>query len=299
MMKFKCVLAFVIASALLLSSCTGQGATQNSPMPTQSTVIKTQHPAVHPTPSASKITPATLPTPTMTATLTPIPTPFVTPVWMKDYSSILKEYTKFADAIVKNELFNDEGYYNSNIFDAPNEKLAYEWDCMMGETNIWYYREIPRLRSSFGYALKDLNGNGDKELVLLLKDGTVLAVFAMSDGKPNLLDAYWPRYRCAILKTGELYTLGSNGADDNVWKTQKISQDGANLITTAEFGVTDYDYTTSTQLDSPRYYKVVSGKTIYFSEKEFDEYQKAYPNFSTTTEAEILQKSGLKFIPLA
>jgi hypothetical protein len=68
---------------------------------------------------------------------------------------------------------------------------------MAGEVNIH-----PKVRSNFGYALEDLNRDGTLELILLLDSYTVLAIFTTVEGNPKLLDAYWPKYRCALFGSG-------------------------------------------------------------------------------------------------
>lgn len=220
---------------------------------------------------------------------------FVVPSWARDYPSIIEEFQKYAEYLIKDDL---EGAFDNNVFSTPDNKLAYNWSCMEIEANIWSYRDFPKAREAFGYALKDLNGNGDTELILILKDYTVLAIFSMSNGMPTLMDAYWPKHRCAILNSGLLYTLTSSGADDWYYKTQKISQDGSELLPTEEFGSTSVDEQSSTTFSDPRYYKVIDGKKAYLSEKEFNDYSNKFPILTNTTASEITKKSGLVFIPL-
>lgn len=146
--------------------------------------------------------------------------PFIPPEWMNNYSGILAEYQKFADCLQEEDL---NSVYDKDIFSSPDESLKYHWNCMVIETNIRFVRKKAAIKESLGYALKDINYDGKDELILLLKDYTVLAVFSLSTNKPKLIDAFWPRYTCAILSTGELYTLGSGGACDWEYSVNKIS----------------------------------------------------------------------------
>jgi len=44
--------------------------------------------------------------------------------------------------------------------------------------------------AKFGYALKDIDGNGSEELILMESKGYILAIFTLKDGKAVLLDTY-------------------------------------------------------------------------------------------------------------
>jgi len=216
------------------------------------------------------------------------PQDFVVPDWTTDYISIVEEYRKFVDYII-NEDF--ESAIDNNIFSTPDSSLSYNWSCMIGETNIWYYRDFPKAEGAFGYALEDLNGNGNNELILLLRDYTVLAIFSMTNENPKLIDAFWPRHKCAIYDTGLLYTLSSSGADSWYYKIQQISQDGSNLLDLEEYG-------SKVDGEHQNYYKVIDGKTHDISKAEFDEFQEKFPSLLDTTASEITKNSGIKFIPL-
>jgi len=57
----------------------------------------------------------------------------------------------------------------------------------------------------FGHALKDLNGDGVDELILLESKYYVLAIFTQVDGKPVLLDTYNDRRTACIDEEGNIH----------------------------------------------------------------------------------------------
>lgn len=198
--------------------------------------------------------------------------------WTKDYLSILNEYRWFADCLINEGI---ESVFDNNIFSSPDSVLDYNWGCMMAETSIWYYRDFPKDREAFGYALKDLNGDGNEELILLLKDYTVLAVFTISDGKPKLLDAYWPKHRCAIYGSGLLYTLTSDGSANSYYRIQQISD--SNLVTLEEYG---------------RDYMIINGKKSSITDSAYNAFQEKYPVLFDTTASDITGSSGIEFVSI-
>lgn len=200
-----------------------------------------------------------------------------------DYSSIIDEYKKFVDQSINEGV---ESVFDNGIFTTPDPDLSYNWNCMMIETNIWSYRKFAKNREAFGYALEDLNGDSTPELVLLLKDYTVLAVFSTVNGKPKLLDAYWPKHRCAIYNSGLLYTLSSGGSAYWEYAIHQISQDGSKLIAVEQYGSDD------------GLYKIINGEKYNISELEFEEFQKRYPSLSDTSASEITKNSGIRFVSL-
>ncbi len=204
--------------------------------------------------------------------------------WTVDYSSIIQEYQIFAEYLINDDI---ESVLDDNIFNSPDEDFSYNWGNMLAETNIWYYRDFKKDRDAFGYALTDLNNDGNDELILLLKDYTILAIFSTFNNYPKLIDAYWPKHRCAILDSGVIYTLSSSGATNWYYKMQEITSDSIELMTLEEYGMHE-NY----------YYKVIGGEKNIISKSEFDEIKERYPNLSDTVANEITESSGIEFIPL-
>ena len=106
-----------------------------------------------------------------------------------------------------------------------------------------------------GYAFCDLNNNGNDELLLLLDDYTILAIFSFADGKPILLDNYWNRKKCTIDADGTLQIYGSGGADTSSFSIFKISDNDKELVLLEEYGTDGHDPETL----HTRYYKISNG----------------------------------------
>jgi hypothetical protein len=106
-----------------------------------------------------------------------------------------------------------------------------------------------------GYAFCDLNKNGNDEMLLLLDDYTVLAIFSFADGNPILLDNYWNRKRCTIDGDGTIQVYGSGGADASSFSIFKISDNDKELVLLEEYGTDGHDPETL----HPRYYKMSNG----------------------------------------
>lgn len=204
--------------------------------------------------------------------------------WTVDYLSIIQEYQIFAEYLINDDI---ESALDNNIFNSPDENLSYNWGNMLAETSIWYYRDFKKDRDAFGYALTDLNNDGNDELILLLKDYTVLAIFSIFNNYPKLIDAYWPKHRCAIFDSGAIYTLSSSGAADWYYTIQEITSDSIELITLEEYGMHE-NY----------YYKLIDGEKNRINKSEFDEIKERYPSLSDTVAAEITKSSKIEFIPL-
>lgn len=106
-----------------------------------------------------------------------------------------------------------------------------------------------------GYAFYDLNKNGNDEMLLLLDDYTVLAIFSFADGKPVLLDNYWNRKKCTIDGDGTIQVYGSGGADNSSFSIYEIAKSDKELVLLEEYGTDGHDPETL----HPRYYKISNG----------------------------------------
>ena len=85
---------------------------------------------------------------------------------------------------------------------------------------------------SDGYLLKDLNGDGNDELIILprssLEGGNVeycemlYAVYTMKNGKPIRVLESWTRSRNYLCADGGIYNEGSDGASYSTWFIRDI-----------------------------------------------------------------------------
>lgn len=139
----------------------------------------------------------------------------IQPDYAAAYASVLDEYRAFVER-------GEEGI---------SEELADPWRGL-SET-------IPRTsKEDYGYGIKDMNGDGIAELVLLVKytydskdNIDVYAIYSLFDGKPNLLGSYWSRSCCVIAEDGTIYHQESGGAGYARGSEYKIADGGTELIT--------------------------------------------------------------------
>ncbi len=118
---------------------------------------------------------------------------------------------------------------------------------------------------SYGYILKDINGDGILELFFVRKDHTVLAVFTADEDEADLLDVFWSRYKCVITDKNEIYTLGSGGESHTDYSVKKLDFYDDDFTVIKSFGNDD------------GYYETVNGKRESIDEKRFDELIREYP----------------------
>ena len=134
------------------------------------------------------------------------------------------------------------------------------WSAIIGAVTSYHIStNVP------GYAFCDLNNNGNDELLLLLDDYTILAIFSFADGKPILLDNYWNRKKCTIESNGTLQVYGSNGADNSSFSVFKISDDDKEFVLLEEYGTDGHDPETL----HTRYYKISNGNKIPITVLEY------------------------------
>ena len=203
-----------------------------------------------------------------------------------NYQEIIKSYQEFALYIIDG---NIESVLQDDVFTFSNidKTLRYHWENMLIETSIWSYRDFSKDKEAFGFALSDLNHDGVDELVLLLKDYTILAIFTIINNETKMIDAYWPKHRCAIYDTGILYSLTSSGASQWYYRTQYISPENGELQLLQEYGISNDEY-----------YKIIDGEKNCINENEFMEFQNVYPVLSDVTANNITEKSGIEYRPL-
>ena len=207
-----------------------------------------------------------------------------------DYTHILEEYRVYAEAVNRGELGDLHERYNEG---TDNDEEWDHWVGLMLYACLW----DPKEPVGFGYALKDLNGDGNPELILMLEDYTIFGIYTAVDGEPRFLQIFWPRYRCAILDSGLLHTKGSNSWADWEYAIERLSQDGRELIIVDRYG-------SSTEGETEwnpgyHYYKIVDGVKVVISEGEFDEHHKAHLGCAAEYDAAMITKNaGIAFTPL-
>ena len=143
--------------------------------------------------------------------------------------SSMSDNSESTSELQKSE-FSEEQFYQEVIDKYRN----FINDTIAGQTDDWldkpwvnlispFYYMIENnkdIKSEACYALKDLNGDGKRELILLLKDYTIQAIYTLSeDNEPVLVDSYWERNRGYLYKDSDsndgqinICSYGSSGA---------------------------------------------------------------------------------------
>ena len=260
--------------------------------------------------STAMATPTETPTemPSSTKTPTPSSKPYPNPSpaeWPEAYAAALAEYKIIADYNFHDIYYLYDIMNSSNCREWLNENIpvlseaGITWHTMLAvDDDFWKDKDV------YGYALKDLNGDGSDELILLLEGYTVLDIYSIVDGKLKHLDWYWDRHDCcAIDESGLLYIYNSERVVDWWYTIERLSDDGSELLLVERYGMESFDYDTDEEYQEPHYYKVTDGKTYsereIITEAEFDEFYEKHPAFFGDWEkrAEITE-SVLTFIPI-
>jgi len=148
--------------------------------------------------------------------------------------------------------------------------------------------------AKFGYAIKDLNGDGVNELVLLESKYYVLAIFTEVDGVPVLLDSFTDIRTACIDESGNIHvkqgmiTGNKNDAEYFVYEV-----DGGALVATVAIGVKH-----NAAGKAERWYKINDGARTEISAEEYGALYAEYISDIGTTEFHTYTKnnSALEFI---
>jgi len=159
-------------------------------------------------------------------------------------------------------------------------------------------RESMHYKQSIGYAIKDLNGDGVDELVLLTDEYIVIAIFSMADSKPVLLANYWERNRAWIDEKGWIHNNGSSGASYSNNTVYKVAIGGASFEVIAGFGTDGVEWIGEEAVTI--YYKLVNGEKIRITEAEYNALNEQYGKYLDWDETKKATKeqAGLKFVSL-
>ena len=193
--------------------------------------------------------------------------------------------------IYKDVVINLDEQMNSKDSPYSEGTKEYEWwAAIIGAVSTFHLStNIP------GYAFCDLNKNGNDEMLLLLDDYTVLAIFSFADGKPVLLDNYWNRKECTIEQDGTIQVYGIGGADTSSFSIFKISDDDKELVLLEKYAADGYDPETL----HPHYYKISNGTKISITILEYAASlsQGIYSSVDNLAE-HTKENADFKFIPL-
>ena len=164
--------------------------------------------------------------------------------------------------IYKDIIINLDKHMNSKDSRYSEGTKEYEWESAItvALTTLRLSTNVP------GYAFCDLNENGSDEILLLLDDYTVLAIFSFANDQPILLDKYWNRKKCAINGDGSMLVRGSGGSDSSSYSIYEISKDDKELVLLSEYGTDGHDPDTL----NTYYYKISNGTKTSITVLEYD-----------------------------
>ena len=229
-----------------------------------------------------------------------------TPTSLEIYKPVLEVYGLAVDEL--NELYsfvdaNSQGSASELFGLEPSREK--EWFLGIIDAIYFFYgghgeedKTSPHHKLSCGYAIKDLNGDGVDELVLLTDDYMVCAIFSITDGKPILLGNYRTRHSAWIDEKGWIHEHGSGGADNSMNAVYKIADGGASMELIAEFGTNGHEWIGDTAYT--KYYKLVNGEKVSITESEYFSLNEQYTKYlGTHAGAEATKNySNLTFISL-
>ena len=204
-----------------------------------------------------------------------------------DDASNEEKYKPVLD-IYKDVVMNFDEQGNSKDSPYAEGTKEYEW---RGAIIV----AVTTLRLStnvLGYAFCDLNKNGNDEMILLLDDYTVLAIFSFADGEPVLLDHYWNRKKCAIEQDGTIQVRGSSGAYNSSRSIYEIAKDDTELVLLEEYGMDGCNPETL----HPYYYKISNGNKTPITVLEYAAAFSLYHYTSLTEHTK--ENASFEFVPL-
>lgn len=194
--------------------------------------------------------------------------------------------------IYKDVIINLDEQMNSNGSPYSKGTKEYEWwAAIFGAVGSFHLST-----NVHGYTFCDLNKNGNDEMLLLLDDYTVLAIFSFADGKPILLDNYWNRNKCTIEADGTIQVYCSGGADISSFSIFEISDNDKELVLLEEYGTDGHDPETR----HPRYYKISNGNKTPITALEYTAAlsQGVYSSEHLVLAEHTRENADFEFIPL-
>ena len=193
--------------------------------------------------------------------------------------------------IYKDVIINLDEQMNSKGSPYTEGTKEYEWwTAIIGAAASFHLStNVP------GYAFCDLNKNGNDEMLLLLDDYTVLAIFSFADGNPVLLDNYWNRKKCTIEQDGTIQVYGSGSADTSSFSIYEVAKNDKELVLLEEYGTDGHDPDTLELY----FYKILNGTKTSITILEYTaaKSQGTYSSVEDLAE-HTRENADFEFIPL-
>lgn len=195
-----------------------------------------------------------------------------------EYKTIIDMYKEIVDI--------HKIYPPTEAYEKYNDNFLQKW-----------YREIFSAtlignvsNNSYGYAFSDLNRDDKSELILLLEDYTIIAIFSMVDGTPMLLDTFSANnHYVALDQDGILYQTGYGKGENSYTKIMQLSDNG-NFETLLEFGCCDNGVDFEYYVIENSVKRIVDLQSITRFQQQYDTFLQ---NPSNTN-----KNSGILYIPV-
>ena len=205
-------------------------------------------------------------------------------------TGLVDEFKSIID-MYKEIVYIHKMYNPSDSYEKFSDNFSQEWyDEIFSATLIGDVS-----KNCYGYAFADLNADNRLEMVLLLEDYTVIAIFSIVDEKPFLIRDFHHRRSCWLDKDKTIHISGSSGAVDWKYSEYKLSSNGAELILLFEYGCEGYDNVSNKSI----YYMISDSNKIQIDEDKITELRQAKPYLSLSEAAKSTERdAGLTFISL-
>lgn len=207
------------------------------------------------------------------------------------YNSTISIYKKAVENALLFDLQKEaDGTYNA-MFEFTSKKEK-EWYHKIFKSCLAYRSKSNRC---YGYSISDINDDGIDELILMLEDYTILAIFSMYNGKPVLLDSFTSTYNGYISADGQIYTHECHTPTTTVQRVYQISETFDCLKQISEMGTDHLDLERGTGC-----YKLAGSEKVAITTKEYNDLYNdlfhAQPLWET--EIQIKDNTAIKFTPL-
>ena len=185
------------------------------------------------------------------------------------YQTAIQTFSTFYNQIAKGTLdktkWTGNTYASSMLFDTEADYQVFN----KLVASLVLVKESGWKNATFGYALRDLNGDGKDELIFMECTGYVLAIFTEVDGKAVLLDSYNDSRTAFIDANGKIHVqtrlLPGNKKDV---RYDVLTIQGGKLVSTLTVSVL---HVRNGYKDQPNsWHKVVGGQTVDIDQTEFD-----------------------------
>lgn len=192
----------------------------------------------------------------------------------EEYRDVLLDYENIVSYRLSEKFL--EFYENGNLIPISDSlsialsETKGAWSNMLAEMT---YGGQYLTRDSYGYILQDINGDNFPELFWVRADHHILAIFTVFEKKLYMLDAFWPKYDCFMIKSGEVHIVSTGGAECNHYEIKRLEENSSALISVKKFGTDGRDGTNSVIL----FEVTESGERIQITEARFEELLSMYP----------------------